>query len=112
MSLSLVVQLIKSQICKLQISFVISFSIVTKFCLFVLSAAKVVVELTKSPHIQAAVLLHPSRITLDDIKGITYNFSFGTSFFLDFGEKMGLIYYLHKLQNRKLDWRFIHEAVL
>ncbi|KAK1375599.1 Endo-1,31,4-beta-D-glucanase [Heracleum sosnowskyi] len=32
--------------------------------------AKVVVELTKSAHIQAAVLLHPSHsITLDDIKG-------------------------------------------
>ncbi|CAJ2634511.1 unnamed protein product [Trifolium pratense] len=33
--------------------------------------AKVVVELAKSRLIQAAVLLHPSFITLDDIKGIS-----------------------------------------
>ncbi|KAL8148963.1 endo-1,3;1,4-beta-D-glucanase-like [Apium graveolens] len=32
--------------------------------------AKVVVELTKSSHIQAAVLLHPSLTTLDDIKDV------------------------------------------
>ncbi|XP_059434886.1 endo-1,3;1,4-beta-D-glucanase-like [Corylus avellana] len=32
--------------------------------------AKVVVELAKSEHIQAAVLLHPSFVTLDDIKGV------------------------------------------
>lgn len=32
-------------------------------------SAKVVVELAKSRLIQAAVLLHPSFITLDDIKG-------------------------------------------
>jgi uncharacterized membrane protein len=31
--------------------------------------AKVVVELAKSRLIEAAVLLHPSFITLDDIKG-------------------------------------------
>lgn len=33
--------------------------------------AKVVVELAKSRLIQAAVLLHPSFITLDDIKGVS-----------------------------------------
>ncbi|KAE8076948.1 hypothetical protein FH972_015565 [Carpinus fangiana] len=32
--------------------------------------AKVVVELAKFKHIQAAVLLHPSFVTLDDIKGV------------------------------------------
>ncbi|KAK7363692.1 hypothetical protein VNO77_05843 [Canavalia gladiata] len=32
--------------------------------------AKVVVELTKSGHIQAAVLLHPSFVSLEDIKGV------------------------------------------
>ncbi|KAK9281772.1 hypothetical protein L1049_004678 [Liquidambar formosana] len=32
--------------------------------------AKVVVELAKSDHIQAAVLLHPSRVTVDDIKEV------------------------------------------
>jgi hypothetical protein len=37
---------------------------------FVFLAAKVVVELAKSELIQAAVLLHPSFVTLDDIKGM------------------------------------------
>lgn len=32
--------------------------------------AKVVVELTKSADIEAAVLLHPSLVTVDDIKGV------------------------------------------
>ncbi|XP_030451692.2 endo-1,3;1,4-beta-D-glucanase-like [Syzygium oleosum] len=32
--------------------------------------AKVVVELGKSDHVQAAVLLHPSRVTVDDIKEV------------------------------------------
>lgn len=32
--------------------------------------AKVVVELAKSGYIQAAVLLHPSFVSLDDIKGV------------------------------------------
>lgn len=30
---------------------------------------KVVAELAKSDHIQAAVLLHPAMVTVDDIKG-------------------------------------------
>lgn len=33
------------------------------------SSAKVVVELSKEELIQAAVLLHPSFVTVDDIKG-------------------------------------------
>ncbi|XP_057956820.1 endo-1,3;1,4-beta-D-glucanase-like [Malania oleifera] len=33
--------------------------------------AKVVVELAKAGYIQAAVLLHPSFVSLDDIKGVT-----------------------------------------
>ncbi|XP_059650196.1 endo-1,3;1,4-beta-D-glucanase-like isoform X2 [Cornus florida] len=32
--------------------------------------AKVVVELAKHPYIQAAVMLHPSLVTLDDIQGV------------------------------------------
>lgn len=36
---------------------------------FVLFSAKVVVELAKGDFIQAAVLAHPSFVTLDDIKG-------------------------------------------
>lgn len=32
--------------------------------------AKVVVDLTKDAYIQAAVLLHPSFVTVDDIKGM------------------------------------------
>lgn len=44
----------------------------------VLLSGKVVVELTKSEsaYIQAAVLLHPSFIALDDIKGIPFITSF------------------------------------
>lgn len=33
------------------------------------SSAKVVVELSKQELVQAAVLLHPSFVTVDDIKG-------------------------------------------
>lgn len=35
---------------------------------------KVVAELAKSDHIQAAVLLHPAMVTVDDIKGIYSTF--------------------------------------
>lgn len=33
-------------------------------------SGKVVAELAKSDHIQAAVLLHPAMVTVDDIKGM------------------------------------------
>ena len=36
------------------------------------SSAKVVVELAKSDDIKAAVLLHPSFVTVDDIKGTDF----------------------------------------
>lgn len=36
----------------------------------VVFAAKVVAELGKSGDIKAAVMLHPSLVTVDDIKGI------------------------------------------
>ncbi|RVW54830.1 Endo-1,3;1,4-beta-D-glucanase [Vitis vinifera] len=38
--------------------------------------AKVAVELSKAGHIQAAVLLHPSFVTVDDIKGVTEPLAF------------------------------------
>lgn len=37
-----------------------------------LISAKVVVELAKSDFIQSAVLLHPSLVTVDDMKGSSY----------------------------------------
>jgi hypothetical protein len=44
--------------------------------LIALLSAKVVVELAKVHEIQAAVLLHPSLLTVDDIKGQIYCDSF------------------------------------
>ena len=43
---------------------------------FYLFPAKVVVELAKVHEIQAAVLLHPSLLTVDDIKGQLFQKSF------------------------------------
>jgi hypothetical protein len=40
-----------------------------------LLSAKVVVELAKSDDIKAAVMLHPSFVTVDDIKGTTSGLS-------------------------------------
>lgn len=42
------------------------------FCTFVFSA-KVVVQLAKYELIQAAVILHPYIVTVDDIKGMDSN---------------------------------------
>lgn len=44
------------------------------YYIFFFLSAKVVIELAKSKLIQTAVLLHPSFISLDDIKGMDFQF--------------------------------------
>lgn len=44
------------------------------------TSAKVVVELSKFELIQAAVLLHPSLVTVDDIKGLNISSIFFSNF--------------------------------